>query len=193
VKARIVLSTLIVVTLGSLLHFAWEWSGRNSVVAIFAAMNESTWEHLKLAFWPALLLAPFQKFLYGTQPGWLPGIALRCLLSPLMIVLLFYGYTSLAGTNYLAADIATFIVAVFVAEVVGHAAMLKPAGKVLRAASALVLVLGVLAFSTLSFHPPAWFLFDDPLNHSLLSPLLPGYVGLAGQCCRATRPTFRPG
>jgi hypothetical protein len=110
-----------------------------------------------------------------------------------MIVLLFYGYTSLAGTNYLAADIATFIVAVFVAEVVGHAAMLKPAGKVLRAASALVLVLGVLAFSTLSFHPPAWFLFDDPLNHSLLSPLLPGYVGLAGQCCRATRPTFRPG
>lgn len=45
-RGRAVGSTLIVVTLGSLLHFAWSWSGRSPIVAVFAATNESTWEHL---------------------------------------------------------------------------------------------------------------------------------------------------
>lgn len=57
---RSLVSAIVVIAVGSLLHFAWEWSGRSAVVAVFAATNESTWEHLKLAFWPALALAPLQ-------------------------------------------------------------------------------------------------------------------------------------
>ena len=34
--------------LGVLLHFTYEWSGDNAVVGLFSAVNESTWEHLKL-------------------------------------------------------------------------------------------------------------------------------------------------
>ena len=36
--------------LGSLLHFTYEWSNENSFVGSFSAINESTWEHLKLLF-----------------------------------------------------------------------------------------------------------------------------------------------
>lgn len=42
--------------LGVLLHFTYEWSGDNAVVGLFSAVNESTWEHLKLLFFPFLLL-----------------------------------------------------------------------------------------------------------------------------------------
>ena len=38
--------------LGNLLHFVYEWSGGSSVVAAFAAVNESTWEHMKLLVVP---------------------------------------------------------------------------------------------------------------------------------------------
>ena len=42
--------------LGVLLHFTYEWSGDNAVVGLFSAVNESTWEQLKLLFFPFLLL-----------------------------------------------------------------------------------------------------------------------------------------
>lgn len=41
---------LVIVALGALLHFLYELSGCNKVVAIFAAVNESTWEHIKIDF-----------------------------------------------------------------------------------------------------------------------------------------------
>jgi hypothetical protein len=42
-----------IIFLGSALHFTFEWSGNQPAVGIFSAVNESVWEHLKLAFWPA--------------------------------------------------------------------------------------------------------------------------------------------
>lgn len=151
-----------VVTAGSLLHFAWEWSGRSPLVARFAAVNESTWEHLKLAFWPAIALAPVQRRLYGPLPGWLPGTAVRCLLPPLLIVGLFYGYTALLGTNHLALDIGIFVVAVLMGEIAGHRVMPRAAPASLRVAAAAVLIAATVAFSTLTFRRPAGFLFEDP-------------------------------
>ena len=44
-----------VLVLGTFSHFFFDWSGENRLVGIFAAVNESTWEHLKLLFFPALL------------------------------------------------------------------------------------------------------------------------------------------
>ena len=37
---------------GNLLHFVYDWSGKNRIVAAFAATNESTWEHMKLLVIP---------------------------------------------------------------------------------------------------------------------------------------------
>ena len=39
---------------GTLLHFVYEWTGGNRVIAVFSAVNESTWEHMKLLFIPFL-------------------------------------------------------------------------------------------------------------------------------------------
>ena len=43
--------------LGSLLHFLYDWTGGSIVVAPISAVNESTWEHMKLFFLPALIFA----------------------------------------------------------------------------------------------------------------------------------------
>lgn len=42
---------------GSLFHFVFEFFNKWPPLALIAAVNESTWEHLKLAFWPALVYA----------------------------------------------------------------------------------------------------------------------------------------
>ena len=38
------LALLATVILGTLLHFTYQWSGRNPVIGIFSAVSESTWE-----------------------------------------------------------------------------------------------------------------------------------------------------
>ena len=42
----IVIGIIFISLIGTLLHFMYEWSGHNKVVSLFAAVNESTWEHI---------------------------------------------------------------------------------------------------------------------------------------------------
>lgn len=158
----VIVSTLIVSTAGVLLHFAYEWSGGSQIVALFAAVNESTWEHLKLAFWPALLLTPVQRRLYGSRPGWTAAVAIRCLLPSVLIVCGFYGYTALLGTHHVAADIGLFVISIFLGETGGHLMLERPLSLRIRAALLFALVAATLAFSSFTYFPPANFLFKDP-------------------------------
>ena len=115
-----------------------------------------------MAFWPALLIAPVQYVVYGRPPGWLPATAIRVLLPAALIVAIFYGYTAVLGRNLFPLDIATFVVSVTAGELAGHAVMSRPAGAAVRVAAGCLIVLGVAAFSALTFVRPAVFLFDDP-------------------------------
>ena len=51
------IGVLFIVLAGSALHFVFEWTGYWRPVAWLAAVNESVWEHFKLAFWPSLFFA----------------------------------------------------------------------------------------------------------------------------------------
>ena len=43
--------------MGTLLHFLYELSGGRLWAAVISGVNESTWEHMKLLFWPLFLFA----------------------------------------------------------------------------------------------------------------------------------------
>ena len=65
-KNRIIYITgyIAVAILGTLLHFVYEWSGSNMIVGLFSSTNESTWEHMKLAFYPMLIFSIIFMILY---------------------------------------------------------------------------------------------------------------------------------
>ena len=44
-----------VAIVGTFLHFLYEFSHHNKLVALFAAVNESTWEHIKICMTPTIL------------------------------------------------------------------------------------------------------------------------------------------
>ncbi|MBR7099452.1 MAG: hypothetical protein IKC59_08555 [Clostridia bacterium] len=50
--------------LGTLLHFLYEWLGEAVWIAPISGVNESTWEHMKLLFWPMLLYAIAESFFF---------------------------------------------------------------------------------------------------------------------------------
>ena len=85
--------------LGTLLHFLYDWLSETMLVAPFSGVNESTWEHMKLLFWPMLLYAAVQSFFFkDTKSFWcikLRGILLGLILIPV----LFYTYNGVIGKS----------------------------------------------------------------------------------------------
>ena len=43
------------ILLGTIGHFLYDWSNRNSLFGFLFAKNESTWEHIKLGVTPIML------------------------------------------------------------------------------------------------------------------------------------------
>ena len=59
-----IFSAIFGIVLGTLLHFAFEWSNKSNLIAAFSSVNESTWEHLKLAFFPMLISTIIRIFYF---------------------------------------------------------------------------------------------------------------------------------
>jgi len=155
-----------IIVLGSLLHFAFEWSGRAIPIAPIAAVNESVWEHLKLGFWPALVYAALEYSRFGKSTNNFPfAKTLGIYLIPITIVVLFYAYTAILGHDLLEADIAIFVVAVIVGQLVSYKLLTAsplPA-RLNRFAPIALVVLGIL-FVVFTFYPPQVPLFRDSVT-----------------------------
>lgn len=57
-------SVFYAIFLGTILHFTYELSKNNALVGAFSSINESTWEHLKLAFFPMVTTAVIRFFYF---------------------------------------------------------------------------------------------------------------------------------
>ena len=49
---------------GTLLHYLYDWTNQSLPAAPFSGVNESTWEHMKLLFFPMFLFALVQSFFF---------------------------------------------------------------------------------------------------------------------------------
>jgi hypothetical protein len=98
--------------LGALLHFVYEWSGNHPLVGLFAPVNESTWEHLKLVFYPILVVSiPEYFFLRKRAHHFLCTKFLSALLGMGLTVVLFYTYVGVYGKNVDVVNIILYFVA----------------------------------------------------------------------------------
>lgn len=91
---------LFTAVLGTLLHFVYEWSGENTVASLFSAINESTWEHMKLLFYPMMAFGVIEYFRWGRQvPSFWCIKLLGALLGLVLIPVIYYTYTGALGVN----------------------------------------------------------------------------------------------
>lgn len=155
------------VVLGTLLHFTFDFSGGNTVVALFSAVNESMWEHLKLLFVPMLLFGIFEYFVYGRElDNFIQARFLSFLLGMGAIIAVVYIYTGIIGRHFLPVDIAIFIVAAFIAYYFSYKILVS--GKFSSSRGKAIAVLGilclVLCFCIFTFFPPKINMFLDPVT-----------------------------
>ena len=84
---------------GTILHFLYDWTGGSILVSPFSGVNESTWEHMKLLFWPLFLFALVQRLFFKDQENyWCVKLA-EILLGLVLIPVLFYTYNGVFGKS----------------------------------------------------------------------------------------------
>ena len=109
--------TILELILGTLLHFIYEWSGNNVIIASFSAVNESVWEHLKLVFYPMLILGLIEYyFVKNIANNYIEAKAIGTFTAISFIVISFSTYTGIIGTNFFIIDILIFIISIILGE-----------------------------------------------------------------------------
>ncbi|MBQ8321455.1 MAG: hypothetical protein IJX92_03725 [Clostridia bacterium] len=151
--------------LGTMLHFLYEWLDESVWIAPFSGVNESTWEHMKLLFWPMLIFAVVQSFFFRERDDFWCVKTRGILLGLLLIPLLFYTYNGVIGKSPDWLNIAIFFVSAAVAYI--YEARLFNSEKVICKSSKLALaVICVIAllFIVFTFVTPEIDIFKDPLT-----------------------------
>ena len=167
IKWILVIAGILSIAVGTFFHFAYEWAGNNKIIAAFAPVNESVWEHLKLAFFPMLLFNGIGLILIGKKAhnrieAWMIGI----FVSLTTILVGFYTYSGMIGESVLAIDISLFIFAILLGEYVTYRILSTEEQSSIASKSISLLILLFLGFCFIAFtyFPPKVNLFRDPVT-----------------------------
>lgn len=155
-RRLVVVAGAAIVATGTLLHFAYDWSGRNVVVGLVSPVNESVWEHTKLLVFPLIAAGAVEVFLLRDIQRVAWAVLTESLLGALAIIAVFYTYTGALGTGpVLWVDIASFVLVVAAGQwlhlrVLSSGRMAAPPGTV--SALGVLALMGLYAILTVS--PP---------------------------------------
>ena len=151
---------------GTLLHFLYNWTGQNLCIATFSAVNESTWEHLKLFFFPAFLFALIQSlFLYKDFSGFWSNKLFGTAVGLLLIPILFYTVNGAFGSTPDWLNIAFFFLAIFTAYAVEFYLLKRNVLQEKSPLPPLLIFVGIsCAFFVFTFFTPKIPLFKCPLT-----------------------------
>ena len=150
---------------GVLLHFLYDVSGASPIAAVFSGVNESTWEHMKLLYFPMLFYALAESKYFGKSIESFWCVKLRgTLLGLTLIPVLFYTIRGAFGDTPDFINISTFFVSAAIAFFYETRQLNKNAGKCNGSLALLLLLsIGVL-FTLFTFITPELPLFRDPIS-----------------------------
>ena len=150
---------------GTLLHFLYDWLGEAVWIAPFSGVNESTWEHMKLLFFPMFICAIFQSFFFRDRKSFwcvkLRGILLGITLIPVI----FYTYNGVIGKSPDWINIAIFFVCAAVAYIYETRQFNNSSTDCKRPKLAILILYAVaVLFVVFTFKTPEINIFKDPLT-----------------------------
>ncbi len=162
------------IVLGSALHFVYDWSGQRRAVAVLGAVNESYWEHIKIAIWP-IALTQLVLFAAGghNYAAFVPAATIALYSVPISMVGIVFLYKALTGRNVLWVDIGVFALVVALAQVIFIKLLGQLAADAVTVLIAVFFLTGLVgAFLRFTLNPPQEpDVFRDPIT---------GRYGLAG-------------
>ncbi len=153
---------------GSLLHFLYDWTGEKRWAAVLGAVNESYWEHIKIAVWPVLVLQIVLFFMGGHRySAFIPAATVAIYSLPISMIGIVWLYKYFTKRNILWVDIAVFGVVIVLAQFIFVQLLQQLQADGVTIALSVPYLLGILgAFWRFTLRPPADpDVFVDPITH----------------------------
>ncbi len=150
---------------GTILHFLYEWTGEAWWAALISGVNESTWEHMKLLFWPMFLFAVVQSFFFRDKGNFWCVKLCGILLGLFLIPIIFYTYNGAIGRSPDWINITIFFVTAAVSYIFEFRQFKRletPCNNPRLAIAVLCLI--ALLFLIFTFATPEIGIFRDPLK-----------------------------
>ena len=160
----IIAGYLFTAVFGTLSHFLYDCSGQNLFIALFAPVNESIWEHMKLLFSRycymrfSCLISDSRKKNFHTLRD---SLLLGNFIGTFSIPILYFTYSGILGHHVLIADIAVFLLGLFFAFRFAWKGKDTPRTDPRRKWIYLLTALLALLFFIFTFYPPRIGLFLD--------------------------------
>lgn len=107
-----IISIVVISIIGTLSHFMYDLTNHNKIVGLFSAVNESTWEHIKIALTPTLLWCFIDGALFGSDPNYFLAKFISLLSIIILMPTLFYGYQLLTKKDLFILDILIFYIVI---------------------------------------------------------------------------------
>lgn len=149
--------------IGTLSHFLYDWTGQNVLVGLFTPVNESVWEHMKLAFFPMLLYIFLENLWLKEKTPFSTCINLiSVLIATFFIPIRYYTYSGVLGKNFMILDIATFYYSIFSAILFRYVAAKKGWEPKYCLLFYILVVLTAVGFLLFTYYPPSLGIFQIP-------------------------------
>ena len=159
-----ILGAILVITIGALFHFVFEWSNQLLPLGAIVAVNESVWEHLKLVYWPLVFYSIIEYLaLKGKVNNFVLSKLTAIILAETTILVTFYSYTAIIGTEILLVDILSFIIGIILGYLASYRLLkIKKLPKWTVVISYITMILLGILFVLFTYFPPEIPLFQDP-------------------------------
>ena len=134
-------------------------------MGLFTSVNESTWEHIKIALTPTLLWGLIDGFIYGENPNYFVAKCASLLIIIALMPTLYYGYKILIKREIFYLNILIFYIVIIASQLVFYI-LLKATGfpyiiRYLSCAGTFVIFGGYMIHTLL---PAKSFIFKDPIT-----------------------------
>lgn len=162
---RNVIAFFIISIIGTLSHFIYEWTGKPYLIGLFFPVNESTWEHLKLLFFPSLIYFAVVYFTLKEKPkNYISATAISIIAGMLSIVVMFYTYQGVLGRNIDFLNILIYFLGVIMTVYIMQRILKTQSysSGTANVISLFFLLLTAILFVSFSFNPPSLGIFLPP-------------------------------
>ena len=151
---------------GSLSHFLYNWSNENKYAAVFFAVNESVWEHMKLVVFPVFVWIIIEiPFLYD-NPNFIVAKFLSLIIMLILIPSLYYLYIFLFKKHNVIFSIFEFLLSIALGQYISY--IVLKSNSISNIYSYISLILLIIIFSYFliaTLIPGKSDIFVDPITN----------------------------
>lgn len=161
-----IISIIIISIIGTLSHFLYDIFKHNKIIGLFASVNESTWEHIKIALTPTIIWGLIDGYIYGINSNYFLAKFISLIVIIILMPLLYYGYKYLFKKDNAIVNIIIFYIVIICSQYsFFYLISISPINYYIKYISCIGTFIVFACYMIFTLMPIKNFVFKDPISN----------------------------